>query len=125
MKTSTKTTIGLLLAAIVVAVAAMIHGARRFEWSWFYPWVVSPYVALGLIFCLTPVRSKAQSLASCVAAALVLVSTCVIYIDAMWYSGSSTAGLVFVFTPIYLFVGGLVVWWLAWFVLARQFAEDP
>ena len=35
-----------LISAAIVAVAAMVHGAGRFEWSWFYPWVLAPYPVL-------------------------------------------------------------------------------
>jgi hypothetical protein len=31
-----------LIAASIVALAAMIHGAGKFEWNGFYPWVIGP-----------------------------------------------------------------------------------
>ena len=123
MKTSAKVTLALLLAASVVAVAAMIHGAGKFEWSGFYPWVVGPYFVLSLIFCLPFSQPRARSLAGCVSAAAVLAFTMLFYIEAMWISTSSTSALVFIFTPMYLFMGGLILWILAWFVLKRRTAK--
>ena len=109
MKTSARITAGLLLAASAVALAAMIRGAGKFEWNGFYPWVIGPYVVLLLIFCLPLQQSRPRSIAGCVAASAVLVATGVFYIEAMWLSVSSTAALIFIFAPMYLFVGGLVV----------------
>ncbi len=62
----------ILLASAVVAVSAMIHGAGKFEWSWFYPWVIGPYGILLLVFCLPMRQSDARSIAGRIAAALVL-----------------------------------------------------
>jgi uncharacterized membrane protein YesL len=120
MKTKAKATIGLLLAATAVAVAAMIHGAGMFQWNWFYPWVISPYIVLALMFSLPVSQSDARSAAGCASAAIVLAFTCLLYIDAMWVSVSSTSALIFIFAPAYLFVGGLIAWGLTWFVLARR-----
>lgn len=120
MTTRTKATIGLLLAASIVAVASMIHGAGKFEWSGFYPWVVGPYIILALIFCLPPSQPRARSLAGCVTAAVVLAFTSFFYIDAMWCSTSSTSALIFIFAPVYLFVGGLIIWVATWFLLERR-----
>lgn len=124
MKSSMKAALGLLLTASVVAVSAMIHGAGKFEWSGFYAWVVGPYLVLAAIFCLPPSQSVARSAAGCVSAATVLAFTCLFYIDAMWISVSSTSALIFIFAPAYLFVGGLIVWSLTWFVLARRSAKS-
>jgi hypothetical protein len=120
MKNRALPTIALLLAASVVAFSAMIHGAGKFEWSWFYPWVIGPYGVLLLIFCLPTGQSDARSIAGRVAAALVLTFSCLPYIDAMWVSVSSTSALIFIFAPVYLFVGGLIVWGLAWAWFARR-----
>lgn len=109
-----------LLAASVVAVSAMIHGAGKFEWNQFYPWVIGPYVLLALIFLFPLCQSGARSVAACVAAILVLAFTCLFYIDAMWFSVSSTSALIFVFAPMYLLVGGLVAWGLVWLLLKRR-----
>jgi hypothetical protein len=124
MKISMKAAIGLLLAASGMAVAAMIHGAGKFEWSGFYPWVVGPYVILALLFCLPRSQPDARSVAGCVSAAIVLAFTCLFYIDAMWISTSSTSGLIFIFAPAYLFIGGLIIWGLAWFLLERRAARS-
>lgn len=117
-------TIVILLAASAVAVAALIHGAGKFEWSWFYPWVIGPYGVLLLIFCLPSRQSDARSVAGRIAAVLVLTFTCLLYIDAMWLSVSSTSALIFIFAPAYLLVGGLVSWGLARAWFARRTARN-
>jgi hypothetical protein len=123
MNTSVKATIVLLLAAASVALSAMIHGAGKFEWNGFYPWVIGPYVVLMVVFCLPLRQSRSRSVAGCVAAGLVLVFTCLLYIDAMWFSVSSTSALIFIFAPVYLFSGGLIAWGMAWFYSARRTVE--
>lgn len=120
MKTRAKATIGFLLAASVVAVAAMICAAGQFEWNGFYVWVVGPYLILALLFCLPPSQPETRSVAGCISAAVVLAFTCVFYIDAVWISVSSTSSLIFIFAPAYLFVGGFILWGMAWFVLERR-----
>jgi hypothetical protein len=122
MKTTAITVIALsLFAASVVAAAAMMHGAGKFEWNWFYPWVIAPYVVLVVVFGLPQNQTYARALAGCVAALLVLIFTAWLYIGAMWFSASSTSALVFVFTPGYVLVGGLIVWGIAWFAVARYY----
>ena len=108
-----------LVAASLVALAAMIRGAGKFEWNGFYPWVLGPYLALLGIFCLPRRQSRARAFAGCLAATTVLVFTCWFYVGAMWFSVSSTSALIFIFAPVYLLVGGLVVWGIAWFLFAR------
>lgn len=109
-----KLSAGLLLAAAATTVAAMVHGAQGLRWSGFYPWVLSPYVLLAICFCWPRSPSVARARAGAIAALCVLVASAWFYIDAMWFSVSSTSALVFVFTPALLVVGGLVVWGLAW-----------
>lgn len=114
-----RVTTALLLAGAVVAVAAMSHGAGQLSWNWFYPWVLMPYFLLFACFCLLRNPSLARARAGAVGSALVLVFTAVFYVDAMWFSKSSTSALVFVFTPLLLTVGGLVAWALVWWILSR------
>lgn len=113
-------TIASLSAASAVAASAMIHGAGKFEWNGFYPWVIGPYLLLVLMFVFPLRQSEARSIAGCVAAILVLAFTCLFYIDAMWFSVSSTSALIFIFAPMYLLVGGLAAWGLAWLLLKRR-----
>jgi hypothetical protein len=108
-----------LIAASGVAVAAMIHGAGKFEWNGFYPWVLGPYIVLLTVFGLPRTQTQPRLVASCLAALAVLLFTCWFYVGAMWFSASSTSALIFIFAPIYLLIGGLIFWGAAWFVLAR------
>lgn len=112
--------IGLLLAAACIAVAAMVHGAQGFQWNWFYPWVLLPYLLLLVCFSLPRSPSAARAKAGGLASLIVLVLTAWFYIDAMWVSTSSTSALVFVFTPALLTVVGFIVWGIAWWLAARK-----
>jgi hypothetical protein len=109
-----------LIAASAVALSAMVHGAGKFEWNVFYPWVLGPYIVLLAIFCFPRGQSDARAFAGCVTAAAVLVFTSWLYIDAMWFSVSSTSALVFIFAPAYLLVGGIIMWGIAWYWFARM-----
>lgn len=112
--------LGLLLAAAGIAVAAMVHGAQGFQWNWFYPWVLLPYLLLAVCCGLPRSPSAARAKAGAIASLVVLMLTAWFYIDAMWLSTSSTSALVFVFTPALLTVLGLSVWGLAWWLAARK-----
>ncbi|MBS0319752.1 MAG: hypothetical protein JSR18_04360 [Proteobacteria bacterium] len=110
----------MLAAAVVIAVAAMLHGAGKFEWNLFYVWVLAPYVALAMVFVRPSRPPGPRDVAACVASLAVLAFTAYAYIGAMWFSSSSTSALVFVVVPVYVFVGGLVIWGLAAWILARR-----
>src|SRR5215470_7145653 len=97
----------------------MIHGAGKFEWNGFYPWVIAPYVVLLAVFGLPRRQTQARAIAGGVAAATVLLFSGWLYVGAMWFSSSSTASLIFVFGPVYVFVGGVVAWGAAWFLFTR------
>jgi hypothetical protein len=109
-----------LIAAVGVALAAMIHGAGKLEWNGFYPWVLGPYLILAAMFCLRSDQTAAKALAGCVASVAVLAFSTWLYVGAMWFSRSSTSALIFAFGPAYLFIGGLAVWGIAWFLFARR-----
>ncbi len=108
-----------LTVASAVAMSAMIHGAGKFEWDFFYLWVIGPYIVLFTVFGLPLNQTEARTFAGCLTAVVVLLLTCWFYIGAMWFSGSSTSALIFIFAPMYLLVGGLIVWGIAWFLFAR------
>lgn len=124
MRVTGKITVASLLVALAVAVSAMIHGAGKFEWNGFYPWVIAPYGFFVLIFAFPVRQSEARSVAGCVAAILVLAFTCLFYLNAMWFSVSSTSALIFIFAPMYLLVGGLAAWGLTWLLLKKRAAND-
>ena len=117
--------LGLLLAAAGVALAAMHRGAGGFHLNGFYPWVLGPYLILGLIVCAPRNGSADRLLAGRLSAGLVLLLSGWMYIDAMWFSRSSTSALIFIFAPLYLLVAGLLSWsisvaFLAWKARRRR-----
>ena len=118
-------TLGLLLASAGVALAAMYRGAGGFHLNGFYPWVLGPYVILGLVFCAPRNASTNRVQAGRLSAALILLLSAWMYIDAMWFSRSSTSALIFIFAPLYLLAAGLVsgllsVAFLAWKARRRR-----
>jgi hypothetical protein len=97
------------MVAAAIAVWTMLHGAGgRFEWSWFYPWVLAPYLILGGLVATVGTRSKFTRVASIVATVAVLAAS-YLYVDAMFIHVSSTSALIYVFLPLYLLVGGLTL----------------
>ena len=104
----------------VVAIAAMIHGAGKLEWNSFYPWVLAPYFALFAVQVLPRSQSEPRRIANCVTAGLAFLLTCWFYIESFWFSASSTSALIIIFAPIYLLVGGAIVWGVTWFLFHRS-----
>lgn len=121
MKVSISITISVisLLAATIVSIAALIHGAGKFEWNLFYLWVVGPYILLGLFFAFPRHQTFTRSIAGSIASVVVMLFTCLLYIDAMWFSVSSTSALIFLFAPAYILVGGILTWGLAWSAMKK------
>jgi hypothetical protein len=110
--------LGIQLCALVIAAAvtlvAMLHGAGwKLEWSWFYPWALSPYLLLLALVLAAGGRSRAIRVAGLVATVAVLLAACLVYIDAMFIHVSSTSALIFIFGPLYFLVGGPLVFALA------------
>jgi len=106
------TAIGLctLTASAVFSIWIMLQGAGgTFRWSWFYPWVLSPYVAFGILCVKLAHRSSTSRRAALVAAVIVSVISVYAYVNAMLVDVSSTSALIFVFMPLYLFIGGFAV----------------
>lgn len=114
MRRLTKITAALLLASAAVSIAAMMHGAGGFSLNWFYLWVLAPYALFLICWCLPRNSSLPRERAGLITAVLVLAFTALMYIDAMWFSKSSTSALVFAVVPVWLVAGGLLVWALAW-----------
>jgi hypothetical protein len=109
--------IGCLVVAAVVTVWTMLHGAGgTFEWSWFYPWALSPYLILGAVIVTAGTKTKPTRIASVIAAVAVSVGASFLYADAMFVHVSSTSALIFVFGPLYFLIGGLAIYALAAFV---------
>lgn len=106
-----------LLLAAAVALAAMIKGAGGLTWNWFLPWVLAPYALLFFALCVSRQPTRSRNLAGLIAAWVVLFVTALFYIQAMWFSTSSTAALVFVFTPVMILIAGLAIWGLGWWLL--------
>ena len=108
--------IGCLVVAAVVTVWAMLHGAGgTFEWSWFYPWALSPYVILGAVIATAGTKTRSTRIASVIAAVAVSLGASFLYADSMFVHVSSTSALIFVFAPLYFLVGGLAIYALAAF----------
>lgn len=99
----------LLLAAVLISIYSMLEAAAwspNLEMVGFIVWATSPYVsffaASRLLSKLVP--SSNLPLPAFVIAALMLAFTIYAYIGTMG-DGSSTYSLIFIFVPLYLFVG--------------------
>jgi len=100
-----------LATAAAFTIWAMLHGAGGvFEWSWFYPWALSPYIVLGILCITSATRAAATRRAALVAAVLVSIVSAHAYVNAMFFDVSSTSALIFIFMPLYSLIGGLVVY---------------
>ena len=103
----------LAIAAAVTLVSMFQGAAWKLEWSSFYPWALRPYIVLAIVFTAVRKGSRATQIATLVAGATVLLFTCLIYVDAMFVHVNSTSALVFVFVPLYLLMGGTIVFVVA------------
>jgi hypothetical protein len=116
--------IATLAVAGVVTLWCMLYGALwKFEWTWFYPWALSPYVVLAIVFAAAGNRSKATQIASVVAGIAVLLFASYLYFDAMLVHVSSTSALIFIFAPLYLLIGGLLVFFVTAMVGRKHAGE--
>lgn len=103
-----------LVLAAAVTLWSMLHGARwKFEWSWFYPWAVSPYAVFLVLVLITRKATKSAQLASTIASVMILLFASFMYVDAMFVHVTSTSALIFIFGPFYLMVGGTVTFIIA------------
>ncbi len=101
--------ISALLLSAIVTVAAMLYSANwsvDLTWFLFIIWAVSPYICVFLAGHLAEkIKSIPQtSVVFCVAAVLMLAFTLLTYLGA-FFDQSSTYALVFLFIPVYLFIG--------------------
>jgi len=102
-----------LSASVVVGLAAlMLHAGEPDElWWWgmaapFGVWIIGPAIAPYVV-----ARRRRDALSRRTMLAFFLVSSTVaafVYFDAFFRSGSSTAGLAFVFVPLYQWAALLV-----------------
>ena len=103
----------------------MLHGAGgTFEWSWFYPWVLSPYLVLGAIAASIGNKTKSTRLASVISAVAVSLGASFLYVDAMFIHVSSTSALIYVFGPVYFLIGGIAIFAITTFIGSKFAATN-
>jgi hypothetical protein len=109
-----------LVLAAAVTLFAMLHGAEwKFEWSWFYPWALSPYAVFSVLVLAVRNATRATQVAAVIAAIIILLLASFMYLDAMFVHVTSTSALIFIFGPFYLVVGGTVAFIIATLVGRR------
>jgi integral membrane sensor domain MASE1 len=101
--------VSLGLAAAFTFITMLYGAGWQFEWSGFYPWALSPYIAFLALSRFTARFSPFAASAGCIAAVLMLAFTLLAYGDSMYIHTSSTSALIFIFAPLYLLVGGPVI----------------
>jgi hypothetical protein len=105
--------VSLLLGAAFTVVIMLYASCWKFELSLLYLWALFPYVAF---FALSRFVGRFGSLAAgagCIAAVVMLAFTVFVYGDSMFFNLTSTAALIFLFFPLYLLVGGPVIFGIA------------
>jgi integral membrane sensor domain MASE1 len=105
--------VSLTLAAVFTFVTMLYGAGWKLEWSGFYPWALSPYFGFFVLSRFAGRFSSFAAGAGCIAAAVMLAFTLFAYGDGMYIHTSSTSALIFIFAPLYLLVGGLVVFGIA------------
>ena len=103
----------------------MMHGAGgKFEWSWFYPWVLGPYLILGTLFATIGAKTKHTRVASLLTAIAVGIGATYLYLDAIFINVSSTSALIYVFGPLYCLLGGFAVFAAMTFLASKVTAAN-
>jgi len=96
--------VGVTIYSLLTSAAWSVDGAALL----FTAWTISPFVIFyfaGRLFRKF-IRASQLSLISAIIALLMLVFTAVTYYGSM-NSGSSTEALVYIFVPVYLYIGSL------------------
>jgi hypothetical protein len=129
MKTGKLNTIQIFALAISAIVTALTM-LRAAEWKidfsgfLFLCWALSPYVFLLILsFLIDKFTSlPKKSLVFCITAILMLVFTLLAYVGTLG-DESSTSALIFVFAPVYLYVGTVIVL-IGGLITARLFGRQ-
>jgi len=121
MKVRSKTqwiSLGALAIAAGFVAHAMASGDNVPIGLWLY--CLAPY-ALAAWFVLSPWgEEQAQDVSGCWVSVAYLVVTYLAWRDAVFRPTGSTAGLIWLFLPIYLVVGGAIAWSLLYLVLKAR-----
>lgn len=107
-----KDTSAALVMMGVATSATFVLMLRAAGWTFrmnpFFVWALLPYAAMT-VYALAGRRSARRSRAILCACFAVLGVTLWAYLDASFVHVSSTSGLVFLFLPLYLLIGGIVL----------------
>jgi hypothetical protein len=88
----------------------------------FMLWAVSPYVAVAAVLRALGNRTSASRVASVAASTAVLGFASLMYVDAVFIHVSSTSALIFLFGPLYLTAGGVILFMTIILIGNRTFA---
>jgi hypothetical protein len=104
-----------LIVCALIAIATLVRESSPFSWDLYVLWVVTPYLVLaaGLLIPWGDPDRRART--GCVTALVVLVVTHFFYRD-VWGSTDPTIGLMFLFLPMYLLPGSLLLWALLYWL---------
>ena len=110
----------------VAAISTFIIAGETSDWQsvlneWNL-WILSPYIFFFIISVTANHQSGSVNVASasCYTAILISAFTLFIYIDAFYIHVSSTSALVFLFIPLYLIIGGPVVFFIIYMIVVRR-----
>jgi hypothetical protein len=102
----------ILAIAALLTIYAMLHAAG---WQLsagrvaFVVWALTPYLVVATVIRAVGSKSGASRIASVISSAAVLVFAAFMYVDAIFIHVSSTSALIFLFAPLYLTVGGVML----------------
>jgi hypothetical protein len=102
----------ILAIAALLTIYAMLHAAA---WQLsagrvaFVVWALTPYLVVATVIRAVGSKSGASRIASVISSAAVLVFAAFMYVDAIFIHVSSTSALIFLFAPLYLTVGGVML----------------
>lgn len=104
--------LGFLLVAALLTLYTMLYAS---EWQislghvGFMLWALCPYCVMAVLTLTIGRKSNAAGIASIAASGAVLAFAAFMYVDAIFIHVSSTSALIFLFGPLYLAIGGVVL----------------
>ena len=104
--------VGATLASLGLAIAALIHSSSgHFQADGSMAWACSPYLAFAIVaaygLAIDPTQKTAVAFTE--TAILILAFSALVYTDGIYFNTSSTSPLIFLFAPLWIYGGAIVV----------------
>ena len=104
--------LGAMLASLGLALAALVHSSSgHFQADRSMAWACAPYLAFAVLAAYG--RAIDPTLKTAVAftetAILILAFSALVYTDGIYFDTSSTSPLIFLFAPLWIYGGAIIV----------------